>query len=294
MGSKFWIKLYIEMLNDRKVARLSTHLRWRMVECFLLAGMLDKDGELPPVDEAAWLLRLQAEQLQEDWDALWAAGILNADAEALQDEKAPYYVVNFAKRQEPDTVNKRVREYRKRQHRDEYYEDVTQPLRNGNDNVTTRYTPETGKPDDADNKGESTEMGGAGNEPVTTRYEVVTEREREEREKNGGNEPVTTRYEVVTQADKEEVVGSLFSLFEQEIGPLTPHIGNELGDLLDSYPVSWVQEAIHIASENNIRKVSYVNGVLRRWFIEGKDSPGSSSTTPPTLDSELERRGYES
>jgi DnaD/phage-associated family protein len=279
MGSKFWIKLYIEMLNDRKVARMDTHLRWRMVECFLLAGMLDKGGELPPVDEAAWLLRLQVQQLQDDWDALWKAGILNAD-----DERTKYYVVNFAKRQAPDTVNKRVREYRKRQHRDEYYGDVTQPLRTGNDIVTNRYTQEAGMPESGGNKGKSAENGAAGNALVTNRYESVTEREKR-RERDGGGSFLENLTAAASAGDEQ---GFIFSFYEQEIGPLTPHIADELGDLLDSYPAAWVGEAIGIASENNVRKVSYVNGVLRRWFVEGKENLGPE----PTLDDELAKQGY--
>jgi DnaD/phage-associated family protein len=283
MGSKFWIKLYIEMLNDRKVARLSTHLRWRMVECFLLAGLMDKGGELPPVDEAAWLLRLPVEQLEADWLQLVDAGILGLwdTATSGQDEDG-YYVVNFEKRQAPASDRERAAEHRKRKHRDEYY-GVTEPSQAGHDAVTNRDPGESAMPEQANH--------GASNDVVTNRDNSVTEREKREKERTGGGGGSSV-IENLTAAAAGEAQGMVFSLYEQEIGPLTPHIGDELGDLLDSYSPAWVAEAIQIASQNNVRKVSYVSGVLRRWFIEGKDYTPGSNTTPPTLDDELERRGY--
>jgi len=59
MATKFWIKLYVEILDDAKMGRLSNHLWRRAVEFFLLAGREGNDGALPPVEEMAWTLRLE-------------------------------------------------------------------------------------------------------------------------------------------------------------------------------------------------------------------------------------------
>lgn len=87
-----------------------------------------------------------------------------------------------------------------------------------------------------------------------------------------------------------EEQGIVFKAYEAEIGPLTPHIADEIGALLDSYSVAWIEEAIHIASENNKRKISYVSGVLRNWYIDGKDN--GTPARPADVDAELRRKGY--
>ncbi|MDJ0756758.1 MAG: DnaD domain protein [Ardenticatenaceae bacterium] len=63
---------------------------------------------------------------------------------------------------------------------------------------------------------------------------------------------------------------NIFVLYEQNIGPLTPLIADELKDAEKSYPVRWIEEAIKLAVENNVRKWRYVLGILRRWQQEGK------------------------
>lgn len=63
---------------------------------------------------------------------------------------------------------------------------------------------------------------------------------------------------------------NIFVLYEQNIGPLTPMIADELRDAEKTYPLRWIEEAIQIAVENNVRKWRYVLGVLRRWQEEGK------------------------
>lgn len=65
---------------------------------------------------------------------------------------------------------------------------------------------------------------------------------------------------------------NIFVLYEQNIGPLTPLIADELRDAEQTYPASWLEEAIQIAVANNTRKWRYVLGILERWRQEGKDS----------------------
>jgi DnaD/phage-associated family protein len=65
---------------------------------------------------------------------------------------------------------------------------------------------------------------------------------------------------------------NVFTLYEQNIGALTPMIAEELKDAEREYPIRWIEEAINIAVKNNVRKWRYVRGVLERWRTEGKDS----------------------
>lgn len=63
---------------------------------------------------------------------------------------------------------------------------------------------------------------------------------------------------------------NVFILYEQNIGPLTPLIADELRDAEQSYPPRWIEEAIELAVENNVRKWRYVLSILERWRQEGK------------------------
>ena len=72
---------------------------------------------------------------------------------------------------------------------------------------------------------------------------------------------------------------NLFALYEQNIGPLTPLIGDVLRQAERDYPTTWIKEAIQIAVEQNKRSWKYIEAILRRWQTEGK---GSGTTKQPT------------
>ena len=61
----------------------------------------------------------------------------------------------------------------------------------------------------------------------------------------------------------EITTGSVATLYEQEIGALTPLIADAIQDACDTYPIEWIPEAIQIAAASNKRSWSYVEGVLK-------------------------------
>ncbi len=65
---------------------------------------------------------------------------------------------------------------------------------------------------------------------------------------------------------------NIFALYEQNIGPLTPMIADELGAAERDYPAEWIEDAIKLAVERNKRSWRYAAGILKRWQAEGKDS----------------------
>jgi DNA replication protein len=67
-----------------------------------------------------------------------------------------------------------------------------------------------------------------------------------------------------------EAVPDIFSLYEQNIGMITPLIADEIGDAQKTYPESWLQDAIREAANQNKRKWSYISAILERWRSEGK------------------------
>jgi DNA replication protein len=68
-----------------------------------------------------------------------------------------------------------------------------------------------------------------------------------------------------------EAPPDIFSLYEQNIGLLTPMIAEELRDALKEYPENWIAEAIKEAVNHNKRKWSYIAAILERWTAEGRD-----------------------
>ncbi|MBN1430470.1 MAG: DnaD domain protein [Anaerolineae bacterium] len=72
---------------------------------------------------------------------------------------------------------------------------------------------------------------------------------------------------------------NIFTIYEQNIGPLTPMLGDQLKDIDATYPQSWFIDAVSIAVENNKRNLRYILAILRRWQVEGKDSGRKNGKT---------------
>ncbi|MGD9115786.1 MAG: DnaD domain protein [Dehalococcoidia bacterium] len=68
-----------------------------------------------------------------------------------------------------------------------------------------------------------------------------------------------------------EAAPDIFSLYEQNIGMLTPMIAEELRDAVKSYPENWIRDAIKEAVNHNKRKWSYIAAILENWTAEGRD-----------------------
>jgi DnaD/phage-associated family protein len=76
---------------------------------------------------------------------------------------------------------------------------------------------------------------------------------------------------------------NIFILYEQNIGPLTPLMADELRDAEQTYPGRWIEEAIELAVTNNARKWRYVQAILERWRQEGKQDGISSRDSQKEL-----------
>jgi DNA replication protein len=57
---------------------------------------------------------------------------------------------------------------------------------------------------------------------------------------------------------------SIYAIYEQSIGPLTPMIAEQLEDAVKSYSQEWVLEAIQVAVDRNVRKWAYISAILER------------------------------
>ena len=64
--------------------------------------------------------------------------------------------------------------------------------------------------------------------------------------------------------------GNLFQLYEENIGPLTPLVAEELKEAEGLYPWEWLEEALREAALMNKRSWRYVARILERWATEGR------------------------
>lgn len=92
MASYYWIKLYTELLHDRKVGLLSDNLWRRMIECFLMAGETNQNGKLPSIEIMTWVTRIPKNQLIGELDELSTLGVLTKYGDGWE-------VTNWTKRQ---------------------------------------------------------------------------------------------------------------------------------------------------------------------------------------------------
>lgn len=74
-----------------------------------------------------------------------------------------------------------------------------------------------------------------------------------------------------SQARLDQDRPSIYVLYEQNIGALTPMIADQLKAAAREYPPAWVKEAMRIAVANNVRKWRYVEAILEDWKIKGRD-----------------------
>ncbi len=78
---------------------------------------------------------------------------------------------------------------------------------------------------------------------------------------------------------------NIFRLYEENIGPLSPLIADMLRDAEQTYPAGWIEKAMKIAVQNNVRRWRYVEGILKSWQENGPDGTNRR-------DSEKDRRKY--
>jgi len=102
--------------------------------------------------------------------------------------------------------------------------------------------------------------------------------------KNGMWRPVDGDLRVPIELVPEQ--SSIYHLYEENIGPITPLLAEALADAEKLYPANWIKEAFRIAVEKNIRNWRYTEAILRRWQERGYDVRENRRDTEKT------RQGY--
>jgi DnaD/phage-associated family protein len=63
---------------------------------------------------------------------------------------------------------------------------------------------------------------------------------------------------------------SVFSVYENNIGMLTPIISDKLIDAEKEFGPAWICDAIEEAVKANVRKWNYIRGILDNWKVKGR------------------------
>jgi DnaD/phage-associated family protein len=86
--------------------------------------------------------------------------------------------------------------------------------------------------------------------------------------------------------------GNLFQLYEENIGPLTPLVAEELREAEQLYPYEWLEEALREAALLNKRSWRYASRILQRWATEGRkrETPGRDSDAGNSARAQFIRR----
>jgi DnaD/phage-associated family protein len=64
---------------------------------------------------------------------------------------------------------------------------------------------------------------------------------------------------------------NIYSLYEQNVGPLTALLSEDLQEAEETYPPEWIEEAFREAVRLNKRSWKYIRAILERWQTEGRD-----------------------
>jgi DnaD/phage-associated family protein len=104
-------------------------------------------------------------------------------------------------------------------------------------------------------------------------YVLNTESQRQVIDKIQNGEINLSGLKAVRQTYVEtEETPDIFTLYEQNIGMLTPIIAEELREVEKLYPATWIKDAIKEAVSLNKRNWRYIARILESWSSEGKDS----------------------
>ena len=87
---------------------------------------------------------------------------------------------------------------------------------------------------------------------------------------NGSLKLHSPKAKVISPIQNEELP-NIFTIYEENIGMLTPMIADELKEAERLYPDNWIRDAIKEAVKQGKHKWSYIQAILERWIAEGRE-----------------------
>jgi len=84
---------------------------------------------------------------------------------------------------------------------------------------------------------------------------------------------------------------SIFTLYEQNVGLVTPIIADRLVEAIERYPETWVEDAIEEAVAYNRRNWRYIQRILENWASEGRTDEANRGDPSRDLNRDKHLRG---
>jgi DNA replication protein len=83
---------------------------------------------------------------------------------------------------------------------------------------------------------------------------------------------------------------SIYALYEENVGTISPLIADELREAETAYPPAWILAAFKEAAAMNKRNWRYIARILERWRAEGRTDATPGRDFPGTARRDLEGR----
>ncbi|MBA7617649.1 hypothetical protein ES703_24965 [subsurface metagenome] len=96
---------------------------------------------------------------------------------------------------------------------------------------------------------------------------------------------------LTTTVAREENLAKISSLYEDNIGRLTPTIAERLKDTVGEYEEGWFEEALKEAVSLEHRNLKYISAILERWKVEGFKTPKQKGAKGVKRDYGTHQRG---
>ena len=84
------------------------------------------------------------------------------------------------------------------------------------------------------------------------------------------NHPAEVKVSEVKLSEVKGKLAEIATLYETEIGMITPMIKDELVEISDKYPLEWFKDSVKIMRKAGVRNLRYILKILERWEVEGK------------------------
>lgn len=83
-----------------------------------------------------------------------------------------------------------------------------------------------------------------------------------------------------SEAANRQERATIYELYEQNIGLLTPLLAEELSEAAENFPALWVEDAFREAVMQNKRSWRYVLRILETWASQGRGNRGETGRRP--------------
>jgi len=275
---KPWLKMWTEWIHDPKMLSLTLAEQaawWRLVS---LAQEQAQDGRIATsngrplnLGEIADCLHLKEQEgkiLKRMIQKMTDAGSLHWDGAVLVITK---FIGRQAKRASDDAA---AAAERQRAHRARLSREIRDSQKGLSPDPSLKNTEGEGE---TEAEVEVTDV------TLRDRFTKSSLRSREIRDMNGREPPRQGPSKVRASPDsaqemsreirdEPDVLGRLATLYEENIGVLTPKIADQFREFTARFrgPVEWIDDAFTEACRQNVRKWAYIEKILETWQTEGR------------------------